>query len=168
MAIYAPSAAGGIMVSRAQAELLFDLNSAVAAADNNPAWRDLFVTALANHLMFPNISPATTTAERCSRLREARKQQSDGDSNSRGMIDRALAGDAETLVLLNAECKRVQQDHAARDAALDAEEAKWLRRQIAADSRRHENEAELPRCPKAGSPDIPSSLNGLFAAAGVV
>lgn len=167
-AIYAPATAGGIMVSRAEAELLFDLNNVAADSNNHPSWSDLFVTAIANHLMFPVVSPATTTAEKCTRLREAWKQQSDIGSDIVDTIDRALDGDAEAIVLLNAQEKQMQQEHAARDAAIDAQEAEWLRRQIAADFVLDENEVELLRYLKAKSPDIHGSLDDLFAAAGIV
>jgi hypothetical protein len=47
----------GLAVSRTEAELLFDLDRATAAAPNAPAWRDLFVKAITMHLLFGGGSP---------------------------------------------------------------------------------------------------------------
>jgi hypothetical protein len=49
--LYAFGGDGNIAVTRAEAEILFDINDATAEADNHPAWSDLFVKALANFLM---------------------------------------------------------------------------------------------------------------------
>ena len=49
--LYAFGGDGNIAVTRAEAEVLFDINDAVADADNDPAWTDLFTKALANCLM---------------------------------------------------------------------------------------------------------------------
>ena len=49
--IYAPGSAGGFTVTLEEAELIFDLNDATIAAENAPGWGDLFVKAIANHLI---------------------------------------------------------------------------------------------------------------------
>jgi len=49
--IYGSGSQRGIAVSRAEAEFLFELDRATAGADNDPAWRDLFVKALTMHLL---------------------------------------------------------------------------------------------------------------------
>lgn len=164
--LYAPAAAGGIMVSRTEAEMLFALNNATVDANNHPSWQDFFVGAVANHLMFPRVSPATTTAERCSRLREAWQQQS-GGSDILASIERALGGDADAHGIFGPQLKELQDEHMLEEAAIDADEAAWLRGQIAADSRLHDNEVALLRYVKKKSPHVDSSLNALFIAAGI-
>ena len=49
--LYAFGGDEGIAISRAEAEVLFDINDATADADNDPAWTDLFVKAVANAIM---------------------------------------------------------------------------------------------------------------------
>lgn len=49
---FAGDTAGG--VSRAEAEMLFRIKDATLGADNAPEWADLFVKAVANHLMGHN------------------------------------------------------------------------------------------------------------------
>lgn len=49
--LYAAGGEGSIAITRHEAELLFDLHDMTAGADNDPAWADLFVKAIAAHLM---------------------------------------------------------------------------------------------------------------------
>ena len=55
--IYGSGSQRGIAVSRAEAEFLFELNRATAGADNDPAWRDLFVKAITMHVLYGGDSP---------------------------------------------------------------------------------------------------------------
>jgi hypothetical protein len=55
--IYGSGSQSGIAVSRAEAEFLFELNRATAGADNDPAWRDLFVKAVTMHVLYGGDSP---------------------------------------------------------------------------------------------------------------
>ena len=48
--LFAPGAEGGIGVSRAEAEALFDIADATAEQRNDPSFDDLFSKAIANHL----------------------------------------------------------------------------------------------------------------------
>ncbi|NHK28074.1 hypothetical protein FF098_009175 [Parvularcula flava] len=49
--LFAAGGAGNVAITREEAEFLFDLNDAVYSASNDPAWADLFMKAIANHLM---------------------------------------------------------------------------------------------------------------------
>ena len=49
--LYAFGGDGNVAVTRAEAEVLFDINDATADAEPNPAWTDLFVKAIANVVM---------------------------------------------------------------------------------------------------------------------
>ncbi len=55
--IYGSGSQRGIAISRAEAEFLFELNRATAQADNDRAWRDLFVKAIAMHILHGGDSP---------------------------------------------------------------------------------------------------------------
>ena len=49
--LYAYGGSGNIAVTRTEAEVLFEINDATRTADNDPDWADLFVKALADHLL---------------------------------------------------------------------------------------------------------------------
>jgi hypothetical protein len=55
--VYGLGGQRGIAISRTEAEFLFELNRATAAARNAPAWRDLFVKAVTMYLLFAGESP---------------------------------------------------------------------------------------------------------------
>lgn len=49
--LYAFGASGNVFLSRSEAELLCHLNRATAESQNDPAWSDLFIKAIANHVL---------------------------------------------------------------------------------------------------------------------
>lgn len=49
--LYAFGGDGNVAVTRAEAEVLFEINDALAGGKPNPAWTDLFVKAIANTIM---------------------------------------------------------------------------------------------------------------------
>src|SRR5262245_40454760 len=49
--LYSFGGDGNIAVTQAEASVLFDIDTATAAADNHPSWSDLFVKAIANCVM---------------------------------------------------------------------------------------------------------------------
>jgi hypothetical protein len=49
--LYAAGGDGNIAVTRTEADVLFDINDATRTAANDPDWSDLFVKAIANHLL---------------------------------------------------------------------------------------------------------------------
>jgi hypothetical protein len=50
--VFAEGGDGAIAVTRAEAEVLFDINDELKSATVDPAWRDLFVKAVANTVLF--------------------------------------------------------------------------------------------------------------------
>ena len=46
--LYSFGGDGNLAVTQAEAEVLFEIDAAMAEADNHPSWRDLFVKAIAN------------------------------------------------------------------------------------------------------------------------
>ena len=50
-ALYAGGGEAGLWVSQFEASVLFRTNDAIADAENDPAWNDLFARAVGNHLM---------------------------------------------------------------------------------------------------------------------
>jgi hypothetical protein len=51
LALFAGAGDGGLWVSQREAGILFQTNDAIAAADNDSSWNDLFARAIGNHLM---------------------------------------------------------------------------------------------------------------------
>lgn len=49
--LYAFGGDGNVAITRSEAEVLFDINDATIEAENDPAWSDLFVKAIANFLL---------------------------------------------------------------------------------------------------------------------
>ncbi|MEL6831028.1 MAG: hypothetical protein AAFO63_12930, partial [Pseudomonadota bacterium] len=58
--LFAPTGHQGHWVSRLEAKYLFEINDAVATAQNAPSWDDFFARAIANHLM-ARAHPAPTS-----------------------------------------------------------------------------------------------------------
>jgi len=50
-ALFAGAGDGGLWVSQHEASVLFKTNDAIASADNDPSWNDMFARAVGNHLM---------------------------------------------------------------------------------------------------------------------
>jgi hypothetical protein len=166
-AIYAPSANGGIMVSRPEAELLFALNNATSSSDNDPGWEPLFVNAVASHLMYPSATPSVTTTEQCARMKAAWERQTQaGDLIE--TIDNALLRGGEAAGIFGARTLESQEDSALLQAAVDEPEAKWLLGQIKADGVLDRNERALLAYIREKSPCVDSSLDPLFALAGLI
>jgi hypothetical protein len=49
--IYSCGGDGNLAITQPEAEVLFEIDAATAGAENHPAWRDLFVKAIANAVM---------------------------------------------------------------------------------------------------------------------
>lgn len=161
-AIYAPSANGGIMVSRPEAELLFAMNNATSGSDNDPGWEPLFVNAIASHLMYPSATPSVTTTEQCARMKAAWERQTRaGDLIE--TIDNALLRGGEAAGIFGARTLESQEDSALIQAAVDGPEAKWLLGQIKADGVLDGNERALLAYIHENAPCVDSSLDPLLA-----
>ncbi len=65
--IYAQGGDASLTISRPEAELLFDFNDATVDSENAPSWQNLFVHAIASHLMFPRAAPTVASADEVQR-----------------------------------------------------------------------------------------------------
>ncbi len=178
--IYAGASGGGFTVTRREAELIFELNNATTEVENAPGWNDLFVKAIANHLMFPHGAPVAPNAEEA-RRRERWLEQRRGVGQLLGDMGRAVgSGDIplsetwKTFDPFGGKAAREERDREAarvRSAmsrqAIDEDEAKWLIGQIDRDGILHENERALLAFVKQHSPNIHPALNDLMAKAGL-
>jgi hypothetical protein len=178
--IYAGGGGGGFTVTRREADLLFDLNDASRPAKNAPGWQDLFVKAIANHLMFPRGAPEAADAEEILRRDAWLKER-----GAVGRLFKAIGGsvaegdvpvgkswhEVDIFGSAAAREEREREESQLREAlereAIDEEEAKWLIGRIRLDGVLQPNEQALLEFLKANAPSVPPSLTALFAKARV-
>ncbi len=177
MVIHARAGAGGFNVTREEAELLFELNNATIEAENHESWRELFVEAVSNYLMFPNGAPVVRDAE------ESRRR--DLWLENRRTVGTLLLGVGRALGRLEiadmwkeadvlGAGKRARTQRAINRARVDiareeiAEpQVKWLIEHIGEDDVLHETERALLMFLRDTSPNIHPLMDDLFAMAGI-
>jgi hypothetical protein len=84
--VYGSGSQSGMAVSRVEAEFLFALHRATAGADNDPAWRDLFVKAITMHLLFGGDSPDRVDAQEAAWLIERIGSGAADHANERALL----------------------------------------------------------------------------------
>lgn len=168
--LFAFGGEGNMAVTRAEAEVLFDINDATAGAENDPAWNDLFVKSVANFMM-------AASSYQVPPRQEALQREAWLDSPSGGVGDffgRMAAGGLRGV--MNAYRQPgLEQTLAERNDRMDAaiksaetitaEEAEWLARRMGRDGTFHENEKALLRFIRDEAPSIHPSLQSLIAKA---
>lgn len=141
--IFAKGGSGNLAVTRAEAELLFDLNDATAHLGAHPAWTDFFVKGVANHLMahFGYHAPSHDEARRTQQF------MSDHSANAGGFLKRMLAGGLngfkEEEKSLAARRNEARERDAAAAEVVTPLEADWLADRIGRNGELHESERAL-------------------------
>jgi hypothetical protein len=183
-AIYAPATLGGITVTRLEAEIIFDLNDATVDSENHPSWKELFVYAIGNHLMFPRPHTPAPSAEEVLRREEWLKQRramfellGQVGAESRNMVSGQVdLGERFRLAMkaMKGPIRERDLDGETREAkiayereTIDEEEARWLISRVKRDGVLHENEKALLAFIKNTSPNIHPSLEPLLKEAGL-
>jgi hypothetical protein len=168
--LYASAGADGAAISRAEAEMLFDLNDAVSGKDNHPSWRALFVNAIANYLMAARVSAAPGREEALRRD----KWLDSGNAGVMGILSQALSSGLRGFSsgnwqeVMNARQSLAAQRHnqfvtdTATSEIVNAEEAEWLASRINRDGHLHDAEKALLEFIKRESPDVHPSLQPLL------
>jgi hypothetical protein len=168
-AIYAPATDGGLVVSRAEAELLFELNNITVDSANNPAWSGFFVTAIANCMMYPSAATGIPTPEEV-RRRTAWLRERRGIRGLLYAIGNSWAEEAfedDEIFGTKDQIERERRAEARRRALracepVGREAADWLVEQVGKDGVLHRNEQALLSLIKRNSPDIHPALHPLF------
>jgi len=166
--LYAGAGCSGIAVSRAEAEILFDLNDATVETENAPAWSELFAKAVANHVMA--LSGFTPPSREAALAREDWLDQPGGFEGGLGGFFRTMFGGGVSGVR---EAYADRSDpFAERGAGMAAgiaanevitgDEAAWLVDRIGRDGVLHENEKALLRFIREESPNIHPALHPLM------
>jgi hypothetical protein len=165
--LYAFGGDRNIAVTRAEAEVLFDINDATAEADNDPAWADLFVKALANTLMAASGYQAPSR-EVALRREEWLSSETGGvgDFFSK-MVSGGLKGVFDAYRQPDMEERWAERNQRFAEASATAEavseaEAAWLAERIGRNGALHENEKAVLRFIAEQSPDIHPSLKPLI------
>ncbi|MEZ5838887.1 MAG: hypothetical protein R3D02_00080 [Hyphomicrobiales bacterium] len=164
--LFAHGGEQGLGVSRAEADILFDLNDASSEADNCNDWSDLFVKAIANHLM---AAAGLNMPRREDVLARDGWLEDEQHLDMFTMFDPDLVRDALIDSLRRFKsvmcCKNpVEEAHAERNAEraaaevlaapIDEAEARWLIGRINHDGELHDNERALLIFLKEENPDI--------------
>ncbi len=131
--LYAAGGEGAIAITRAEAELLFDLHDMTAGANNDPAFSDLFIKGIAAHLM-AHVGYKPLPREEALRLHDWVKDQS---VDPAGFFSRMLSGGLEAIFKAYAPKKsaagKKNEDDAIAAAIAEqvtAQEADWLAARI--------------------------------------
>ena len=171
--IFAIGGDENVAVSRREAELLFDLNDLTLSVENDPAWSDLFVKAIANHLM---CHIGYQPVDRDTAMRQW-DWVSDHSVDVGGFFKRMLSGG--TAAIRNAYAKvpegeaTTTYEHLLRTRAFQSDrteevcdhEADWLADRIARDGVTDDNERALIAYMLELEDELPDRLRGLLASA---
>ena len=167
--LYAFGGDGNIAITRAEAEILFDINDASATAENHPAWNDLFVKAVANFMM-------AASGYSVPARQEALRREAWLDEPTGGVADifgRMAAGGLRGFLRAYREPERDAwaerndrlEAKVAEAEVISADEAEWLARRIGRDGTLHANEKALLRFIRDEAPSVHPSLKSLIAKA---
>ena len=162
--LFAAGGDGNVAVTRAEAELLFDINDATQSAGNNPAWNDLFVTGVVNHLMAHLGYSAPSREEAFRRNAWA----SDHSVNVGGVFGRMFSGVLDAFKnigddqTLHAEHNTKRDADIAAAAAVTSNEADWLAGRIGRDGAFDANERSLIERMKKLEDELPENLKALI------
>lgn len=156
-ALYAAGGQRSLAVTRDEAEVLFDISDATAAAANDPAWADLFVKALANHIMFAS-GHAVPSREQAL----ARSRWLDEPAGGIGSFFSRMVSGLSGLGGLYREADLATGIDTSNEA-VSAEEADWLVRRLNRDGQISAHEKALLSFLKQESPSIHPALQPLLA-----
>ncbi len=167
--LYAFGGDGHVAVTRAEAEILFDINDAVGDTHLNPAWTDLFVKAIANVLM-ANSGYAVPTREEALRREEWLDRRGDLSPGSvaSAMADASLSSiwsffreqSPEEQALARLERQRIE---IITNEEITEGEAEWLIERLGRDGRITANEQALIAFLFKESPKIHPKLQEFVA-----
>lgn len=155
-ALYAAGGDKSLAITRAEAEALFDISDATAGAENDPAWADLFVKAIANHIMFAS---GHSVPSREDALRRSRWVD-DTSVNVGGFFKRMVTGLGDLGSLYRGAQESVGIDTS--NESVTASEAEWLVQRLTRDGKITPHEQALLSFLKHESPSIHPTLKPLL------
>ena len=172
--MYGVGAEGRLAVSREEVEVLFELNDKTIETENHPEWTDVFIKAVACHLM------AAGGYQVVDRKEAMRREEwlDDTEVDVAGMLSKTLSSVGQLMsgglfsdalrsgsdLMDDAWAKRNDDLEAKEQVAnaIDSAESHWLVERIGRDGVLHENEKALLNYLKKESPSLHSSLQPLL------
>ena len=159
--LFAAGGDGHVAVTRREAELLFDINDATENARNNPAWTELFVQGVVNHLMAHLGYKAPSREEAFRRNAWAKDQSVNVGGFFKKMIAGGLSGFRATESVASAHNEQREAEIAQAEQLTKAE-ADWLAARIGKDGGFDVNERRLIERLRELEKELPDGLKALI------
>lgn len=157
--VFAVAGDGAIDVTRAEAELILDINDAGVGAD--PSWTEFFVKSLANHLM-ARTGYKALSREEAQRLHEfASDRKADIGGFFSKMLSGGLAGLKKEGPSLAAQRNAERAAAAAIAEKVTDAEADWLAERLGRDGRLTDNERALMNHLRNLGAELPPKLKAV-------
>ncbi len=172
--MYGPGEGGRVAISREEVEVLFDLNDLTVEVENHPEWNDVFVKAVAAHLMMASGYQSLPPEE----ILRREAWLDDTTTDTAGMLSKTLSsfgkvmsghGWQEAFTSDHAaqeqawrQRNRMQELDSIRSEPVDHCEATWLVERIGRDGVLHENEKALIEYLRNESPVLNKALESLL------
>lgn len=155
--LYAYGGASAGSICREEAEILFEINDATLSGDNDPAWQDFFVKAIANHVM------ALSGYRAPSRQEALRREEwlSDTSVSVGGFFSRMASGWRDVFATYEAPQEDLDLDRAIAER-INEGEALWLCDRILKNGQVCPNQQALLQFIRDESPDIHPDLKPLL------
>jgi hypothetical protein len=166
--LFAYGGSGGVAVSQAEADVLFEINDKSSEFQNDASWNELFVKAIANFMMASSgyAVPSRETALRHEAFLDS------ADTGLGGFLSKMFSGGFGGIKDAYATDSSVESRAKALNAAREAEyatnevvsqsEAQWIADRIGRDGTLHANERLLLEFLKRESPSIHPDLMKLL------
>lgn len=159
--LFAAGGDGNVAVTRRETELLFDINDATENARNNPAWTELFVQGVVNHLMAHLGYTAPSREEAFRRNAWAKDTSVNVGGFFKKMIAGGLSGFKPTESVIQAHHDKREADIAQAEQ-LTKTEADWLASRIGKDGGFDVNERRLLERLRELEKELPEGLKALI------
>jgi hypothetical protein len=166
--LYAFGGSGNIAITRAEAELLLNINDRTCEEMNHPSWNELFVKAMTNFVMCSSGYEAPTRAEALRRDDFFDRADADIGGFFARMISGGVSGILEAYsssagIETEWEARNLSRQAEARRAeAIDADEALWLVERMGTDRLLRDNERAFLAFIRKSSPSIHPALKPLM------
>lgn len=159
--LFAAGGDGNVAVTRRETELLFDINDATENARNNPAWTELFVQGVVNHLMAHLGYTAPSREEAFRRNAWAKDTSVNVGGFFKKMIAGGLSGFKPTESVIQTHHDKREAD-VAHAEQLTKTEADWLASRIGKDGGFDVNERRLLERLRELEKELPEGLKALI------
>lgn len=159
--LFASGGDGNVGVTRREAELLFDINDATENAHNNPAWTELFVQGVVNHLMAHLGYTAPSREEAFRRNAWVRDHSTDVGGFLKRMMRGGLSGFKKQKSFAQ-EYEQKREAGVKEAAVVSKDEATWLASRIGKDGAFDTNERRLVERMRELEKDLPEGLKALL------